>query len=808
MKPTDTNPAKKGIHFQPVKPMTAFIFLFFLFNCFIYPGEIENMENQLTQAPDSGKSLLLNKLSEAVGKLRGGNNKKALKYGRKALKYAKKFKQGDQEVQALANIARAYYRMNDNHQALPYAEKGLELAEKRKNKKEILFTLELLSLIYPRLPDYPKAVKVLKRMAALCTETGDKEKKAKAYNSIGNLLSQMGEMGDVLAYKMKALELFRETGNHYWEVIVTEYVGMFYSKVGDKKKALEYFLEGIKIGERKGLVFPTYRLYLSIADFYKDQKVYEKSSEYLEKAIKISNDINHKGYLSVALYKKGVLLKEKQDYDHALVYLNRALRLFETEFEFNIYNNPIDILINIGQVQDKKGDYQKAISNYKKALDYALKFQIAADQAYCYKYIGESQLTNGDFKNAYGNLRKSLTMSKKIRETSLIKDNYKLLSAFYEARGDYRKSLEYLSLYADLKDEIYDKESAESIAEMQTRYETGKKEREIELLKKKEEVRELTLSRQRIIRNVSIAGFVLVVLIMAYFVKKYHYLLSFWKKKHYIGHYKIMDKIASGGMGIVYKAHDMRDKSKTFAVKVLREEFFDDDTQKKRFKHEGSIIDQFNHPNIVKITERGESGGDLYIVMELLDGKTLGQIIEEEGTLSIGIVLNIMVQVVDALEKIHRKNIIHRDLKPENIMVVKTAGNPYAVKLLDFGLAKTKAFSRLTQTGMVLGTIFYLSPEQLLGSEISTASDVYSLGIICCEMLTGKKPFSGETETIIISQILNSEPLQLSGFRSDIPGKLERLVKRMINKNPQERPSVEAVLNTFKELKEESVRTS
>jgi tetratricopeptide (TPR) repeat protein len=809
MKPGNSDKNKKRIRFLIVKYMIVFNILFFLFHIFIYPESISDLENQLKQATDPGKSVLLNKLSVAVRNVRGDKKKyeKSLEYAQEALEYAKKYKQKDQEIYALANIARAYHNTNDNDRGLSYAKKSLELAEKRKNKKEILFTLNVLSDIYSGLPDHPKAVNILKRMIPLYAEIGDKENEAMTYNIIGNLLWQMGEMEEVIGYKMKALKLFRDLGDHHWVVMMMQYIGMFYSKFGNNKKALEYFLEAIRIGEKEGLIGPTSRVYFFIADFYKNQKKYKKASEYLDKTIKIAKDNKDTGLLIVALYQKGVLLREKKEYDQALVSLNRALKI-QTQHESTLYDNPIDILINIGQVHYKKREYQKAISNYKKALDYALQFQAATDQAYCYKYIGEIQLAKRDFKNAYVNLNKSLKMSKKIRESLLIKDNYKLLSDLYEKQENYKKSLEYHRSYADLKDKIYDEESARSIAEMQTRYETEKKEKEIELLKKNEQVRELTLSRQRLIGIVSIAGFLLILLIMAYFVKKYYYLLSFWKKKHYIGSYKVMDKIASGGMGVIYKAHDIRDKTKTFAIKVLREEYFDSDTHKKRFKHEAAIIDQFNHPNIIKITERGESNGNLYIVMELINGKNLSELIKEEGKLSIGIVLNIMTQAIDALVKIHKKNIIHRDLKPENIMIVKTPGNPYFVKLLDFGLAKTKAFSQLTKTGMVLGTIFYLSPEQVMDSGISTASDIYSMGVICCEMLMGQKPFDGDTKAVIVGKILDNEPLQLSGFRSDIPGKLNRLLIKMISKNPQERPSAQAVLNTFYKLKEENAINS
>jgi tetratricopeptide (TPR) repeat protein/tRNA A-37 threonylcarbamoyl transferase component Bud32 len=808
MKSKDRDVSKYKIYIHAIKHVFVLFTLVLLFFVFIYPENIQDLEKKLEQAPDSGKSIIFNKLSDALRQESGDKDtlEIVLEYAHKALEYAKEFKQADQEVYALANIAHAYWRMGHYDRALPHAKKCLERAENRKNKTEILNALELLGFIYSEIPDYPKAVDRFKRMARLYSEMGDKEREARIYNAVGNLYWKIGEMGDALDAKMKALELYRAVGNHYYEVMMMEYIGMFYSKkFYNNEKALEYYLEAAKIGEREGVIIPTCRVYMSLGEFYKDQKNYEKSSQYLEKAIKICKDTKDKkqrSWLITAYSQKGELLEELKDYDRALVYLNHALKL-EMQYEsvlFTPYDNPINILIDIGQVHYKKGEFQTAITNYKKALDYALELQLIEEQAFCYKYIGEIQLARGDLRNASVNLDKSLAMAKKIKETLLIKDNYNLLTDLYQQQGNYKKALDYHRLYADLKDKIYDEQSAESLAEMQTRYETEKKEREIELLKKNDQVLELTLSRQRLTIIVFIIGFVLIVIVSAYFVKKYYYLLSFWKKKHYIGNYKVMDKIASGGMGIVYKAHEIRDRSKVYAVKVLREEFFDNETHKKRFKHEGSIIDEFNHPNIIKITERGESGGNLYIVMELIDGRTLSVIIEEEGMLPVSVVLNILTQVFTALVKIHQKNIIHRDLKPENIMLVETPENPHFVKLLDFGLAKTKAFSRLTQTGMVLGTIYYLSPEQVMDSEITAAGDVYAMGVIGCEMLIGRKPFDGETEGAVVGKILENKPLPLSDFRSDIPAQLDQLLTRMIGKDPAVRPSTEEVLVTLNKI--------
>ena len=808
MKPNHDNAGTYKMCLRGINLALVLFALLFLFQVSIHAENIPDLEKELAQAPDSGKSFILNKLAYALRQEAADKEKlgSSLEYAQKALGYAKEFKQAGQEVSALINISHAYRRLGYYDRALPPANESLSLAETRKNKTEILSALELLSFIYSEVPDYPKAVAGFKRMASIYAETGEKEREARIHNAVGNVYWKMGEMREALNSKLKALKLYRAVGNHYYEVMMMEYIGMFYSKkYGNNEKALEYYLEAVKIGEREGQIIPTCRIYLSLAEFYKNQKLYDKSSEYLEKAIKICRDTHDKSqraWLIIAYLQKGELLEERKEYRQALETLNHALKL-EMQYEsltFTPYDNPINILMNIGQVHFKLREYQPAITNYQKALDYALELKLIEEQSYCYKYIGEIQIALGDLKNAGLNLDKSLDMAKKIKETLLIKDDYRLLTDLYEQQGNYKKALGYHRLYADLKDKIYDEESTESLAEMQTRYETEKKEREIELLKKNEEVQELTLSRQKLTIILFIIGFVLIVIIMAYFVRKYNYMLSFWKKKHFIGNYKVVDKIASGGMGIVYKAHEIRDKSKIHALKVLREEFFDDETHKMRFKHEGSIIDEFNHPNIVKITERGENNGNLYIVMELIDGRTLSEIIEEKGMLPVPIVLNILTQVFDALVKIHEKNIIHRDLKPENIMLVETPENSYFVKLLDFGLAKTKAFSKLTKTGMVLGTIYYLSPEQVMDSGVSTACDVYAMGVIGCEMLMGRKPFDGDSEGIIIGKILENKPLPLSQFRNDIPAALNLLLTRMISKDIGERPSTREVLDALKSL--------
>jgi ligand-binding sensor domain-containing protein/tRNA A-37 threonylcarbamoyl transferase component Bud32 len=295
----------------------------------------------------------------------------------------------------------------------------------------------------------------------------------------------------------------------------------------------------------------------------------------------------------------------------------------------------------------------------------------------------------------------------------------------------------------------------------------------------------------------------LVFAVVSYFVivflKRYAFFFAFWKKKSFIGHYRIVDKIASGGSGIIYKAEDLLDKSRPLALKVMKEECFTDKAQVKRFKNEAAIIDRLKHPNIIKVVERGEHAGQIYMSMELIKGLNLWEFLEtqKDKKLEISTASAIIAQVANAMVAVHIKDIVHRDLKPANIMITRKKENPYFVTLLDFGLARARDITRLTQTGIVMGTAHYLSPELITLSEVSCAGDVYSLGIICYEMLTGQKPFEGPTNEILLNNILNKEPKELKELRPDIPAQLNRTIMAMINKKPGDRPTMEEIPGLF-----------
>ncbi|MCP5051094.1 MAG: protein kinase, partial [bacterium] len=237
---------------------------------------------------------------------------------------------------------------------------------------------------------------------------------------------------------------------------------------------------------------------------------------------------------------------------------------------------------------------------------------------------------------------------------------------------------------------------------------------------------------------IGLIALAVVALLVIHFSRKYMRLAIFWKNRTYVGNFKLVEKIGTGGMGTVFKAETLNGKKEIVAIKLLKEEFFENENVRERFKREAAMIDRLDHPNIVKVIERGESRNTMFIAMEFLDGETMAQKLEKEGRLNIVEELGIMDQIADAVREIHSKNIVHRDLKPGNIMLIEKDENPDFVKLLDFGLAKPQYQTRLTQTGIVIGTIDYMAPEQISGSGYSSAVDIYSMGVVFREMLTGE----------------------------------------------------------------------
>ena len=270
------------------------------------------------------------------------------------------------------------------------------------------------------------------------------------------------------------------------------------------------------------------------------------------------------------------------------------------------------------------------------------------------------------------------------------------------------------------------------------------------------------------------------------------------------GRYRVLGFIGAGGMGSVYRAEHVHMR-KTVALKVLHREFLGVDEVVARFEREAIAAGRIEHPNVVAASDFGKlDDGSFYLVLEFVDGTSLRSLIEKTGPLPTMRTLNIVRQTVLALQAAHGSGIVHRDLKPDNIMLVTAPNGAERVKVLDFGIARVavpdpkRDSTKLTQAGMVMGTVAYMSPEQATGQAVDERADLYSLGVMLYEMIAGKVPFDAELPSQVLARQLVEEPPPLP---PGTPPALERLVLDLMQKKPEDRPAnAQAVLDRIAEF--------
>ena len=247
--------------------------------------------------------------------------------------------------------------------------------------------------------------------------------------------------------------------------------------------------------------------------------------------------------------------------------------------------------------------------------------------------------------------------------------------------------------------------------------------------------------------------------------------------------YELVELVGSGGMADVYKAHDKL-LDRTVAVKVLHAQFASDAEFVARFQREAQGAAKMSHPNIVNIYDVGQEGKCHYIVMEYVSGQTLREELDAGGRLPVSTALAIARQIAEALHHAHQNGLVHCDIKPHNILVMEDG----RIKVADFGIARAVSSVTSTYTGNIVGSVHYFSPEQAKGASITPKSDVYSLGVVLYEMLTGELPFTGETPVGIALKHLQEEPLSVSALDPSIPPFVDALVSELMAKDPSQRP--------------------
>lgn len=258
------------------------------------------------------------------------------------------------------------------------------------------------------------------------------------------------------------------------------------------------------------------------------------------------------------------------------------------------------------------------------------------------------------------------------------------------------------------------------------------------------------------------------------------------------GRYKILSLVGMGGMGAVYEAEHAL-IGKKVALKTLHADFAANKSVIDRFRREAKAASATGHEHIVNVTDLGDlPDGSPYLVMELLEGEDLGKLIEREGALQVGRVAKIAHQICDALAAAHEKEIVHRDLKPDNVYLIKRRDGKDFVKIVDFGISKMREGNQemgLTRTGMAIGTPAYMSPEQAQGlKEVNHRTDIYAVGVIMYEMLTGELPYMAETYPMLLIKIISGNPDPIENVRNDVPYAFVQLVNKCLSKDANARP--------------------
>lgn len=257
--------------------------------------------------------------------------------------------------------------------------------------------------------------------------------------------------------------------------------------------------------------------------------------------------------------------------------------------------------------------------------------------------------------------------------------------------------------------------------------------------------------------------------------------------------YEIIKELGRGGMGVVYLAHDpVLDRE--VAIKVVTPDQISPESV-ERFKREARVVAKMDHPAIVSVHDSGQHENSLFFVMPYVEGTNLRLVLRNQS-LRLGELIDIVIQVAEALQYSHSREVVHRDIKPENIMVTRHGSEEIRVRVTDFGLAMAPAQDRITKTATVVGTVTYMSPEQVSGKEIDARSDIYSFGTLLYECLVGQTPFTGEIQTVLY-RIAHEIPMPPRSIGADVDEEVEAIMMRCLEKDPVKRPTGKELAETL-----------
>ncbi len=704
-----------------------------------------------------------------------------------------------EKLEALLSLAR-YYSFSSLNKSFKNAGQATRLAVQLKDLKGEATALNIISGVYSDLGKPGQALEKAGKSLAISEELGDKKGMVKVFMTFGYIYLSKDNYYKALDYYTRAMDLSKKVGDKLRTAACLGNIGVIHKYLGNSDKDLEAQLEALEIRKELGHPEKIAISYSNIGAAYVSQKNKRAAMKYFEMANTIFSKTGNKSGIADNLDIMGRISSKKEPVK-ALEYFNRAL---EINKEVGGIRKIIASTVQLANFYRKIKKYNEAVEYATMALKSAEEQGTRKDAASALECLGRAYMDLKQYDRALPLFKKNLDTALDHDEKVGIMRNCFFISQLLDAKGDCKNALDYLQKYVKLRDDSSKEKIKERVAEIQARYDVSESVKKTEELLEEIKLRDLELEDRTLLLYAAIIISFLLLIIFFQFFRRYRFFFTFWKKKNYIGHYHLEEKNGSGGMGDIYKVRDLHKNSASpsCALKLLREEYYKDDKYKARFKSEAAIIDQLNHPNIVKVMERGEYQGTLYIAMELLQGETLADLLENRTGSHVPLpgAVSMMRQMAAALVEIHKRGIIHRDLKPENIMVVSSEQEEPLIKILDFGLARTRNLTRLTRTGVIMGTIFYVAPEQLARSSVVPAGDIYSLGVIFYQVLAGEKPFCGDTAFHVARRILKEDPPDLEAVRPGLPAGLTALVKQMMDKQPGQRPTAEEVLHALKDL--------
>lgn len=696
----------------------------------------------------------------------------------------------------------------DPERALELAGRALDSLGPTADGLEVADAHELAARSLLRLERAAEALPHLETAVAGYEGLGERAKLAKALGYRAMALADGGRLWPAIEAAERALGLFRELGDERGMAAAGTNLGTYYARAGEYQRALELNLEGLERERRLGHEIGIANSLNSVGNIYSRIGQPLKAREHYLPAIELFERLGDSYGLSQALTNLGTTYEDLDQDDQALEIYQRALAAGEADGSVGAVTTP---LVNLGVVFKKQGRYAEALASYQRAAELERSVGDLGGLAVALQDLGELYVLTGRLDEAEDHLLQSEALSLEQSSKDILDGTYVNLAAVAAARGRYRDAYDRLQQAAAAREAQLDAERARAIAELEARYDAARRREEIELLRKDNEllrkdgeIRHLELSRTRLTAVLLAVAIALLLAGAVLLARRYRSLLAFWRRRSFVGPYRLAERLAEGGMGVVYRAVSVVEPSRTVALKVIREELAADPVQRRRFLNEGRIVDQVDHPNIVKVYDRGEHNQQLYIAMELLEGRTLAAVIADaarcERSLPEAYCVAVMRQLADAVHALHERGILHRDLAPGNVVLVPDhSGEPLA-KLLDFGLARAATVTTLTEAGEILGTVSYLAPERVQHRPPTAASDIFSLGAVFYELLTLERPFLGDDPVTLLRALLEREPLAPATLRPDLPPELGELVIAMLAKSPERRPPGDEVVHRLMRL--------